>query len=351
VSYGIKARQRTPGSLAASGTVLHRFFHRCINYMREHGEDLMPVEVGLEFLNPIMSQVDVPDRDFVPLSFKDMDHIRRCATNWCQGLSKEIIPSRVVEVEYRLFATVECIGPGGEIYEQRISGQLDVLMAWARECARIGDHKTGPARLVQPKEVEYVDGKPDGSHLDAFDWAQAEIYSFLVWFNYPKIRQVEYREWSVYWGETRHRILDRDTEYERIRDRIACQASALNAAIVSGPDSERWPAMAGQRQCGLCSGVRFCKTRMAAGIPATEAEALEAFTVWHQSAERRKTAAAGLKVYVDANGPLALPGGKMLGFDPNKPGKNFGTFLPSEPAPEPTGTGYVPPPDSEEPPF
>ncbi len=322
VLYDLQTNERSPSPLAAIGTVFHRFVHRCVEYMAAKQEREMPVEMGMEFLNGILAQVDVPDHEVVPLSMKSMATLRSLATKWCQEMSREILIDRLGGVEDRMSMEIEVPGRNGTTYSRTITGQIDVWMALGTT-ARILDHKSGWKRPVQPKAGKLT---ADGGQLSEEGWPQANIYSLLLMANRPAIERVEFWEWSVMWGEYRVRVVER-YEMERLRDTVAATAAAFDASVASGPDSERWPAMAGP-QCGMCAGARFCQTRRAAGIPASEVEALEAYTVWRRAAEQRTEAATALKVFHDANGPLLLPHGKMLGFDPRKPGRNFGEFDP-----------------------
>ena len=354
--YAVLDRRSTPGDLAAIGTVFHRWVHRCVKHMAAEQSDGtepgMPVELGMLYMAEECAQADVPIDEMVPLSMRQMKQLRILAAKWCSDMSHHVVIEALGKVEHRMSVDMEIPGPGGTRYKRTVTGQIDLWMAFpAARMVRILDHKSGWKRPTQPRDGEL---SGDGEQLEDDAWTQSTVYSLLVLLTMPSVQTVEFYEWAVMWGEYRYRIVQR-SELERLVDLTAASVAALDRLLDSGLPPDRWPAMAGNH-CAMCAGARHCYTRMVSGVPTSEAEALEAYTVWRSSEQRRKVAAAGLKVYIDANGPLELPSGKVLGWDLSGGRKTFGEFMwvepevlrsedapPPVPEPVPSGTGYVPP--------
>lgn len=325
--YALLNDMRTPSPLAARGTLFHRFAHRAINEMREHGESTYPVEQAMELLSEIILQRDVPPEEIVPISMRELRWLRVLVVKWCE--KTELSIDRIVAVEKRL--TMDLTLPTGEVL--KVTGQLDVLQAGpAENQATVIDHKTGYARPSRSRsQGDEVD--QDGENgLTALGWVQALVYATLVFDAFPSIDLCTFREYHVLWGESREVTIQR-WEAERMRDVLAAQVSLLHEAVLAGPDSPRWVASPGPH-CSLCNGRRHCPIRTQVGIPADEAEARQMAGEWVLAAEIRKERAVMLKGYVDAHGPIEVAhahGRRFVGWDYSPDGSRSFTVFEAKP--------------------
>jgi hypothetical protein len=318
--FAMQDTRRCPSEFAAIGTIFHRFAHRAIEWMREKKESRIPIEVAMEFLNPILAQIDVPDNEVVPLSMQGMEQVRILVSRWCEDQEFDI--SHIHSVEQRISVEIDVPRADGTTYKRTITGQLDVLIAAGNGTAVIGDHKTGWKKPVQPRDGE---DDPDGSQITGLSWPQSTIYSLLVLLAFPSVQKVVFVEWAVRWNERRIRVIER-FQLERLRDIVTAQVAALDLAIAGGPESKRWTEMAGSH-CSMCANPRACPIAEQVGVVYDRETALKAYNDWHVSGEVRKDRRTFLGGYVDVNGPLQLPDGKLLGWEPKPDGKrNFGIY-------------------------
>src|SRR5437764_1408714 len=86
---------------------------------RESGERRLPIEVAMEILTDVISQVDVPDEDFVLLPMRELRWLRVLATRW--AYRHEFSVERIVDVERRLEADLDVRAPMGRTYRRTIT--------------------------------------------------------------------------------------------------------------------------------------------------------------------------------------------------------------------------------------
>lgn len=323
--YSMQNVLRSPSPMAAGGTLNHRFFHKAQQEMYRQGEDSISVEQAMEIYAHVLTQSDVPSGEVVPISMKQMKWGRVIAVKWAQTVQISI--KRVVSLESRLYCDVSL--PNGE--KRTISGQLDLLLADPPDGCIVVDWKSGFARPKQPRDLgEPAEDKSEGRGLTELGWAQALIYAFLVFGNYPTVQRVTFREWHVLWGEAREMVIHR-YEMERLTDVLAAQVALMDQAIAEGEDSPRWVASPGPH-CAMCSGVRLCPVREQFGIPETLEEASRLAGEWVVAGAARSERLPLLKGYVDAYGPIEVPhskGRRVVGWDTSEGGKrSFGVFEP-----------------------
>lgn len=321
--YSLLSGLRTPGALAARGTLFHRWHHLAIQEMVAHQESQMSVEQGLELLSEVILQRDVSESEIVPLSMRELRWLRVLAVKWCETMVLSV--DRVVATERRLFMDLPL--PTGELL--RVTGQLDVLLAGPAEGQATSlDAKTGYARPSRSRSHGDEADQEGENGLTALGWVQSLIYAMLVFANYPAIDTFTFREWHVMWAESREVTIQR-WEAERMQDVLAAQVSLLHEAVLAGPGSERWVASPGPH-CSLCNGRRHCPIRRQVGIPTSEAEARQMAGEWVLAAEIRKERAVLLKGYVDAHGPIEVAnahGRRFVGWDYAEDGsRNFTVF-------------------------
>lgn len=321
--YALLNSTRSPSPLAARGTLFHRFAHRAIMEMREHGERAFPVEQGMELLSEVILQRDIPPDEIVPLSMQDLRWLRVLVVKWCERTEMSV--DRIVEVEHRL--SMDLVLPTGEVL--KVTGQLDTLLAGPADGqATSVDYKTGYARPSRSRAQGDEPDQQGESGLTALGWVQSLVYAMLVFANYPSVDSFTFREYHVLWGESREVTIQR-WEAERMRDVLAAQVSLLHEAILAGPDSPRWVASPGPH-CAFCNGRRHCPIRTQVGIPASEEEARQMAGEWVLAAEIRKERAVLLKGWVDAYGPIEVAhahGRRFVGWDYSPDGsRSFSMF-------------------------
>lgn len=309
------------GIYTARGTLFHRWVARAIRQMRAEGWTSYPVEMGLELLLIVIAQRDVPDDEVVHLPMEELRWLRVLVTRWCEG--GNFNAQRVLDMgdvadddspDARLYMKVPVPDGQGGMYERTISGRPDVVVADPPQGVIVVDWKSGWA--PPSREVERAGRtEQDDQKLSDQGYAQQVIYGAILLANLPAIQQVTLREAYLMSGEYREATVHR-WELERILDVLGGIISQMDAAIASGPDSDRWVPTGGTH-CALCPRPRACPIKDWEGIPATEEEARLMATEWHVSAIVRKDRTPYLKGWVDAHGPLEIDhekGRRMLGW-------------------------------------
>lgn len=317
------------GILGARGVLFHRFAAAAINYMRAEGLVSIPAAEALAILARVVAQREfcdsdgrwrpLPAEEVVLLPMSELRWLRVQVTRW--ATRHEFRIDRVVDVERRLEADLEVIGPGGVPYLQRITGQPDVLLAGPREDeATVLDWKTGwapPARRTEPTAER---PEPE-DRLSEMGYVQQVVYGWLVLKSYPSLYRVTEREYYVAAkdGEdpVREATVTRD-DMERIEDALAMRVSEMDAAIEEGPESPRWFPVPGAH-CGFCVGRRFCPIRKHFGVPDSLEEAQLLGQEWHVAGEIRKERIPYVKGWIDAEGPIPIKhakGRRVIGFGP-----------------------------------
>lgn len=325
--FSLEDDRRTPGALAARGTLTHRALHKAVRSMWEHGERTMSVEQGMELLTDVLCQRDVPADEVVPLPMREMKWCRVVMVKWCENTVLDA--RKVIATEERLFATLKL--PDREV---RITGQMDLLLADPPDGIVVVDYKTGYRRpKTQRSSTDPDKAAREGTGLTELGWVQNLVYAFLCFENFPSVHRVIFKEVHVLWNEERFARTER-WEAERFTDLLAAQVSLLDQAIEEGPASARWVPSGGPH-CALCPRPWSC--------PILDDEQLNVHTeegrrrvaqewiVSDQTKDRRRTILDGL---VDVHGPIEVPhalGRRVVGWDYDPKGKrSFGVFEPRD---------------------
>lgn len=301
-----QAPERQPSNLAARGTLFHRWVGKAIATMRANGEVTFPVEQGLALLLDVLAQRDVPDEDVVHLPMSELKWLRVCVTRWCEG--GPFNAQRVVAIEDRLYGTIMVPDGNGGLYERRISGQPDVLVADPPQGMIVVDWKAGWAPPTKQNAAVAADERRENDRISDQGYAQQVIYGLLVLQNYPAVQYVTLREAYIMYGEHREATVER-WQLERVTDVLGAVIAQIDAAFEAGPESPRWIPTAGTH-CGICAAPRKCPLKDWLGIPATLEEAQLLAREWIVAAQVRKERLPFLKGWVDANGPIPIDHGK-----------------------------------------
>lgn len=325
--FSLEDTRRTPGALAARGTLLHRALHKAVRIMWANGETRMSVEQGMELLLEVLCQANVPSEEVVPLTMSEMRWARVAMVKWCENPTNAIDTRKILATEERLYADLKL--PTGKTV--RITGQIDLLLADPPDGLVVVDYKTGFRRPKATRDPEKA--AREGTGLTELGWVQWLIYSFLGFENFPSVNRVVFRERHVLWDQERYARMER-WEMERLVDVLAAQVALLDQAIDEGPTSERWVPSAGTH-CALCANPRAC--------PIMELEKIDLTTVtgrrrvaqeWVVATETRDKRREVLDGLVETYGPIEIPhalGRRVVGWDYDVKGKrNFGIFEPRD---------------------
>jgi hypothetical protein len=316
--------------LGARGVLFHRFAAQAIRHMQALGERQLPIEVAMELLTEVISQQDVPDDQFVLLPMRELRWLRVLVTRW--AYRHEITIERVVDVERRLEAAIECRGPRGRTYLRTIVGTPDVLLAGpGPDEATVLDWKTGwappPRRVVR-------EGQQAPDRLSDMGYVQQIVYGYLALRSFPLLNRITEREFYVMADEdpVREASVER-WELERIEDVLAARVAGIDAALRAGKRSKRWIPVAGAH-CATCPRPRDCPIREEVGIPTNREEAEELAGEWFRAGVIRDECRPLLYGAVECWGPLEIPhsrGRRVVGWQPNRSGgRSFRMYEPSD---------------------
>lgn len=327
--FALQDERRTPGALAARGTLLHRAIHKAYRKLAKSGERQVPIEVGMEILLDVLCQMgpETASEDFVPLSMREMKWCRVGMTNWCEWT--DVDASRMLAAEERLTAPLEL--RNGRTVD--VTGQMDLILSDYPRGLVIIDEKTGYRRPKQTRNTP--NSESEGTGLTELGWVQWLVYSFLAFEKWPAgvVDYVDFRERHVMWKEERHARMWRQ-QMERLRDPLIAQVTALDEAMREGPESKRWVPSAGTH-CVMCSRPSACPIMELEGLDLeTEEGRRQVAHGWVVSSERRDRYRTVLDGIVDVYGPIEVPhayGRRAVGWDVDPAGKRrFGLFEPRD---------------------
>lgn len=324
--FSLEDDRRTPGQMAARGTLVHRALHKAVREMWKNGERTYSVEQGMELLTRVLCQTDVPSEEVVPLKMEEMRWARVIMTKWCENTVLDA--RKVLATEERLFA--DLLLPTGKTVQ--LTGQLDLLLADPPDGLIVVDYKTGFRRPKKPRSTtDPVKVEEEGLGLTELGWVQNLIYAFLCFASFPSIERVIFREIHVLWGEERQARTER-WQAERRTDILGAQVALLDQAIEEGPASQRWMASAGAH-CALCPRPWSCPVlddeQLNVHTEAGRRRIAHEWIVAGETKDRRRTVLDGL---VELHGPIEVAhseGRRVVGWDYDPKGKrSFGVFEP-----------------------
>jgi len=328
--FSIEDERRSPGPLAARGTLLHRAMHQAVREMQREGERKYPVEQGMELLTAVCAQMgpEVKSGEVVPIPMREMRWARVIMTKWCEYV--DLDPSKIIGVERRLTAPIELLT--GKTVD--ITGQMDLLLADPPDGVIVVDYKTG---FRQPKQtrvgtdpVKAMQAEEEGSGLTELGWVQFLVYSYLCFQAFDWIQRVIFREVHVLRQEERQARMEA-LQMERLTDPLRDQVTLLDQAVEEGIASERWAPSAGQH-CSLCPKPWRC--------PIMDMEQIELHTEegrrrvaheWIVAGRIRKEREEFIKGIADTYGPIEVVGAegrRVVGWRSDK--RNFGLYEPEE---------------------
>lgn len=326
--FSLEDERRTPGPLAARGTLLHRAMHQAVREMQREGERRFSVDQGMELLTDVLSQMgpDVQDGEVVPLPMREMKWCRVIMTKWCEYV--DLDPGKIIGVERRLTAPLTL--NNGKTVD--ITGQMDIIFADPPDGVIVVDWKTGFRRPPTPRtgnDPGKIDmAEQEGTALTELGWVQFLVYSYLCFSEMDWIQRVIFREVHVLRQEERQARMDA-LQMERMTDPLRAQVTMLDEAISAGADSSRWVPTAGAH-CALCPKPWACPVMDFAELaPDTEAGRQLIAHQWLVAKEQRASKEEVLKGLVDQYGPIRVrhpEGDRVVGWDMEK--KRFGLYEP-----------------------
>lgn len=329
----------------ARGIIFHRFAAEVLRTLKREGERQMPTEEGMVILRDALAQRDVPPEDVVRVPVREQRNLRIDALKFLTDWEWET--RAIVDIERRLFATVEYEAADGERVARELTGQLDLLMADPPDGAIICDWKTG--WYLPPETPE---DRPDleVEHLSYRGYFQQRFYGWLVMRNFPAIQKVTMREVYPRFGQARKATLYRH-DLEHVEHELADIAMQLDRALAGGLDpkvNRLWKPSPG-KHCAYCAKPGACPIEREArgrGAVVDEKTALR-YAAEMAVADRVRThRREALKAYVDAFGPVEVRSAKgryMVGWIETERGRRFGTYVPSasDRGPEPPDLDLV----------
>jgi hypothetical protein len=324
----------------ARGTIFHRFAAECLRTMREYNHDTIPPGEALVILYETLRQRQVPVEDIVRVPLREIKDLRMAALKFAKDNSFSV--EKIVDIEQRLSAKIAYDGPGGEMIERELTGQLDTLIFAPPDGAIVLDWKDTWALPPEPRDAP----KDDDDELKGISYHgyfQQRFYGWLVMRNYPRIQHVTLREFYARKTKVRKATLSR-SKMADVEAELAILAEQFDLAVMSGPPAEplelgrmgRWAPSPG-KHCGFCLKPGRCPidedARVAVGGAATsEAQAIELAADAVLADTVRKNAITACKGWVETSGrPIPVrfsKGRRVLGWRQTRSGRRFEEYTP-----------------------
>lgn len=319
----------------AAGTMFHRFAAKALKTMKEVGSRTIPQEEALQILYECVRQKDIPGRERVRVSLKDMRLLRTAVLKWSHD--NEFSVDRIVDIERRLYGKIRYADPAGGFVERTLTGQIDVLLFDPPDGAIIIDWKLTWA-LPPEKRKEGPDYDPT-IRLSAEGYFQQRFYGWLVLKNYPAVQKVTLREFYPLRTKVRQATLHR-ADMEHIEEELAILTEAWDDSVRAGAkaagtavEDDHWPASPG-KHCGFCLAPGRCPIDPEArreGMIESEDDATRVAAEMIVAEKARDTRREAAKVWCANHGDVPVKASKgryVMGFRPNKTGngQEFGIF-------------------------
>lgn len=313
---------------AARGTLFHRFAAECLRTMKEQDVESIPRGVALAILEEVCFQRGIPPRDRVRVPLRELPDLEMAARKFAADNSFTV--RNIIDVERRLEGVL--LVPHwetGEVYERRLTGQIDALIARSADEAIVLDWKD---TWMLPPERDPDDDDPGVSYHGFF---QQWWYGWLVMKTYPAVNAVTLREFYVRRTKKREARITRQ-DLPRIEQRLMYLISAMDRAISVGhPRNFRldtldrlgsWKPSPG-KHCHWCAASHRCPVedlvRGDGGIETPEDAARWAARRVHAKAAHKR-ADEVLMPYADLHGPIPVKsakGRRFLGYRRIRGGK------------------------------
>lgn len=312
----------------ARGTMFHRVAAECLRTMKEQDVESIPRGVALELLETALLQQGVAPRDRVRVPLRELPDLEMAVRKFAADNSFTV--RNIIDVERRLEATLRVPHwETGEVYERRLTGQIDALIAAAGDEVIILDWKD---TWQLPPERDPDDDDPGVSYHGYF---QQWWYGWLVLKCYPAVKAVTLREFYVRRTKKREARITRQ-DLPKIEERLMYLVSAMDRALASGhPKNFRlgtldrqgsWKPSPG-KHCAWCVASPRCPVEELArgdgGIETPEDAARWAARRTVAKAVHKK-ADEYLMPWADLHGPIPVKsakGRRFLGFRRIKGGK------------------------------
>jgi hypothetical protein len=326
--FGLEGTPYT-NAAQARGIIFHRFAGEVLRTLRRTGEQQIPVSEALEILYEVARQADVPSAEVVTVPAAERRLLRILAIKFAS--ENRFRMDRLIDVERRLFATVEYPRPDGGVVQRTITGQLDALIADPPDGAVVLDWKTTrqpPPRYTPRREDPHPDHGRGVSYLGYF---QQRTYALLVMANYEAVERVTLREFYPLAGEARTATVMR-ADLEHVARELAGLAEGLDRALAEGGKSPLWHPSPG-KHCSYCPRPGSCpidaEVRMAEGGITSKAQAQRAAAQYVLANRDKDLLHEALQGWVEVHGPVAVRSGKgryEVRWKKPKTGNGRGTF-------------------------
>lgn len=313
-------------SPAARGTLFHRFAGECLRTMREQDSMEIPEELAEAILEEVIYQRGIPHSERVRVPIREMPFLEMTARKFARDNSFSI--RRILDVERRLEAVLDVPHwETGEVYQRRLTGQIDALIAASVEGGRDPDE----AIILDWKNTWRQPQQPRDANSEAAvtepGYFQLIWYGWLVFKSYPAVQVVSLREFYV--ARTRARMIRLErSSMEEIERRLRRVISAFDRAVASGSprrltiealkEHGSWMPQPGQH-CFYCPARYRCpipeEARLDLGIrDQADAQRFANIRTWAKALVKGIDAA--LKPWADIHGPVPIntqKGRRVLG--------------------------------------
>jgi hypothetical protein len=241
----------------ARGTLFHRYAAECLRLMKTYGDrdprdgtSSIPVAEALEVLYDVVRQRDVPWRDRIRCSLRDLRELRISAIKW--AAENRFTVDAIIDIERRLSTTLRYDGPGGQLVERVFTGQPDVLIAKPPDGAVVIDWKDTWA--LPPERVERQDPRDaergDADHISYEGYFQQRAYALLILHEFPAVQWVTLREFYPRKTKVREATVHR-SQLEHIEREFAILAEDFDLHVMAGTDQRPWHPSPG-KHCSFC---------------------------------------------------------------------------------------------------
>lgn len=302
------------------GTLAHRVVEECFRTMYRTGEPRIEVDQALEVMWEVLAQRDVSSEEVLTIPPEERLNLRQFVVRFASDYEWE--PTRILTnpetgrpmIEERLHHTITC----EDGVERTLTGSPDVVLRESSDGIVVVDFKSGwgpPKAQRGDQEVDPTD-KAARRYLTERGHYQLDAYGLLALSRFPRAQTVTLWEIHPRSSEDRKATLDRD-ELHEVERQVGVDLMLMDRGVSEGTDSEVWKPVPGTKQCGWCVNRKACPkaTEALDTLVVLDAEQaadlagrVEAVTPY------RTELIDSLKAWVDANGPVPLPDGRVLGW-------------------------------------
>lgn len=294
---------------ASLGTVCHGVLEVVLRRLAASGDESVSFDDALAIMAQVAADTGMPHLSGKSLAALRIITLQIAKMRWTA--------SRIVAIERRLFADVQC--PDGKM--RRLTGQPDVLQLQSPGVAAITDLKTSRHTPPSPRDGDW-EREQGRAYISDAGWFQLDALSLLVMHNYAGIHTTQLHEWYPRPSETRVAWITRE-QLPEVEWRIGTLLQRFDAMRTGEFAPE---ARAGAHCRRICPRVADCpippaerRSILTGNGEITDAVRAEQLAEVYAAASAQKDRlTAALKGWCDASGDVALPsGGGIVGWRSN----------------------------------